>query len=314
MAMMNYRRKGTREDGVAAPPSTDRWSADPSDAGTGLGALIEKHLLVSPDTASDLIDFGSVYVGGRVERDPSRQIAEGREIVVNWPWGGTVRFYEINPDRILYEDEYLLAYDKESGIPSQQTPADGYNNLFAALNRFLQKERRKNPYAALHHRLDRETSGVIVFALDGSVNKSLGHSFESRRVRKDYLAWAEGNPQWDRCTASEDITRIGGRYAACPRGSGKRAETLLGVLHRADDRSLIWARPMTGRTHQVRLHLAAQGHPVIGDRLYGKIKAERLYLHAYRLKLLHPRFNSNLVLTAPVPDDWPAPREVPIPD
>ncbi len=305
MAVMNSRKK---------EPSTDRWTADRADRGIGLGAVVSRHLFIPPDKASDLIDFGSVYVGGRVERNPSKPMTGGEEIVVNWPRGGTERFYEINPARIVFRDDTLLAYDKEPGIPSQQTPADAYNNLFAALRRYLEKERPRNSYAALHHRLDRETSGVIVFALDGSVNKSLGHSFESREVHKDYLAWVDGNPQWDRCTASEDITRIGGRYACCTGGSGRSAETTLIVLSRTADRALILARPLTGRTHQIRLHLAARGHPVVGDRLYGKTGAERLYLHAFRLRLPHPKFKSELVLIAPVPADWPPPHEVPIPD
>lgn len=296
-------------------PDTDRWTADPASRGTGLVRLLARYLLISEDRAEDLIDFGSVYIDGRVERNPARTLRGGEEIVVNWPRHGTQRHYEIDPARILYRDAHLLAYDKEAGVPSQQTPADAYNNLYAALIRFLAGEARTSaPYAALHHRLDRETSGVMVFALDRAVNRRLGESFQEKRVVKDYLAWVDGVPALDRWTAVEDICRKDGRYRTCPQGRGKAARTLFRVLLRAGDRALIAARPVTGRTHQIRLHLAAGGHPVIGDRLYGGTSGERLHLHALRLTLPHPKHNSELVLTAPVPEYWPEPRAVDIPD
>lgn len=308
--------KGPRTIGTnRRATETDSWKVDPALRGTPLSRLLAEHLLILEERAADLIDFGSVYLDGRVERDPSRTLRGGEEIVVNWPRHGTDRHYEIDPARILYRDKYLLAYDKEAGVPSQQTPADAYNNLFAALLRHLAAEgRAPAPYAALHHRLDKETSGVMVFALDRAVNRRLGDSFQERRVVKDYLAWVDGTPALDRWTAAEDICRKEGRYRTCPPGQGKPAQTLCRVVFRAADRALVAARPVTGRTHQIRLHLAARGHPVIGDRLYGKTAADRLYLHALRLRLPHPKLGSELVLNAPVPDQWPEPREPAIPD
>jgi 23S rRNA-/tRNA-specific pseudouridylate synthase len=132
-------------------------------------------------------------------------------------------------------------------------------------------------------------------------------------VTKDYLAWVSGSPAEEQWTSSEEIGRQGGRYCTVPKGRGKPAETLFRVLLREPGRTLLWARPATGRTHQIRLHLEAKGIPVLGDRLYGKARAGRLYLHAFRLTLPHPATKSRLTLTAPIPDDWQVPEGFALP-
>jgi 23S rRNA pseudouridine1911/1915/1917 synthase len=289
----------------AADLSRFKWHVEPGCKGQSLTAQLASYLLLSEEEASDLIDFGSARINGRLQRNPETKLQGNEEIEVYWPLHGVNRSYEVNAERIIFRDRFLLAYDKEPGIPSQQTPADAYNNLFAALQRFLQKEARE-AYISLHHRLDRDTSGVMLFVLDRSVNRSLGELFHHHRVIKDYLAWIEGNPERDDWVCSDEIGRRNGRYQTSPRGRGKTAQTRFQVLFREQDRTLIRARPQTGRTHQIRLHLAASGHPILGDRLYGNISAERLYLHAFRLILHHPRTHSRLVLTAPISSQWPA--------
>jgi 23S rRNA pseudouridine1911/1915/1917 synthase len=270
-------------------------------------------LAIPEEEVADLIDFGSIAIDGRREKNPRRVMVGGEEIRVTWPWYGTKRSYEVDPSRILYRDHLLLAYDKEAGIPSQQTPADAYNNLFAALYRYLERE-AKTPYVALHHRLDRETSGVMLFALHRSVNLKLGNAFQAHQVSKDYLSWVDGDPSQDCWIASEDISRKAGRYCTCPKGEGKTASTEFIVLHREPERAMVLARPLTGRTHQIRLHLAACGHPVVGDRLYGRGKSGRLHLHAFRLKLPKTVNGSELTITAPLPPEWPPFPQETIPD
>jgi 23S rRNA pseudouridine1911/1915/1917 synthase len=310
-ATMKISDAGSRATRQGMTPLTFHWRAEPSDVGLSLVEYLARQLQVAPAQAADLIDFGSVQIQGRQERDPARLLASDQEVTVHVPWLGVRRHYEIQPQRILYQDRFLLAYNKEPGIPSQQTPADAYNNLHAAIIRFLQGSNR-HPYVALHHRLDRETSGVLVFALDRAVNGKLGTAFEQREVTKDYLAWIKGCPREESWVVAQDIGRRAGRYVACPTSTGKPAETVFRVLSRENDRSLVWACPRTGRTHQIRLHLQWCGHPVIGDRLYGGPPAPRLYLHAYRLQLKHPRTEAALHLVAPVPAEWPGRNSLPV--
>jgi 23S rRNA pseudouridine1911/1915/1917 synthase len=285
---------------------TFHWEVEVSLAGLALVDYLAGQLRLPPEQSRDLIDFGSVQVQGRQERNPRRVLGALEKVSVHVPRLGVRRHYEVDPERILYQDRFLLAYDKEAGVPSQQTPADAYNNLFAALARHLQKN-SSHPYIALHHRLDRETSGVMVFALDRSINRSLGRAFENKEVVKDYLAWMEGAPPEDCWQVSADIGRQAGSYVACPRGAGKPAQTVFQVLYREEGQTLVWARPLTGRTHQIRLHARYCGHPLLGDRLYGGKAAPRLYLHAQRLVLVHPQTKSPLVLCAPLPPAWPRP-------
>jgi 23S rRNA pseudouridine1911/1915/1917 synthase len=299
------------ERGAGRPPglrSSFKWRTRKEDRELRLDLAVSEHLLIPLEEAALLIDFGSVYVQGCIERTPSRSLAGGEEISVSLPSYGARKFYEIDPARILFRDRFLLAYDKESGILSQQTPYDAYNNVFAGLRRYLEKEGTTNPYAALHHRLDLETSGVLVFALDRKANFGLSRAFQERHVGKEYLTWVTGCPEKESWTVDLEIRKTGGGYRAVLSATGKKAKTIFRVLHRGEGRSLLLATPLTGRTHQIRIHLASGGHPVAGDRTYGAKPDRRLYLHALRLSLKHPILGKVIILEAPVPPDWDLPQ------
>jgi 23S rRNA pseudouridine1911/1915/1917 synthase len=287
------------------PVSSFRWRVGTGEKSLGLCGAVSDYLRVAEGEAADLIEFGSVYVQGRKECNPSTKLGGGEEICVSFPPYGVRRFYEIDPVRVVFRDRFLLIYDKEAGIPSQQTPYDGYNNVFAALLRYLSRENPPGRYAAIHNRLDRETSGLLVFALDKRANEPLGRAFQQRRVKKEYLVWVEGVPEKDSWTHVSDISKVGGKYTAVKKGEGKKAETVFRVMRREQARALLLASPLTGRTHQIRIHLAEAGHPAVGDLAYGAKPDRRLYLHARRLTLEHPISGKPLIFEAAVPADWP---------
>jgi 23S rRNA pseudouridine1911/1915/1917 synthase len=205
---------------------------------------------------------------------------------------------------VIYRDSFILAYDKEAGIPSQQVPHDAYNNVFAALLRRLALEDAVNSYAAIHNRLDMPTSGVLLFSLDKKINGPLGRAFQQGLVKKEYLAWVEGSPKEDSWECDSPVGKTRGKYESVRKGEGKQAKTLFRVLRRRESRCLVTASPLTGRTHQIRIHLAEAGHPVMGDRSYGAKPSDRLYLHAWRLTLKHPVSGKLLTLEAPIPAGW----------
>ncbi len=281
------------------------WRVGGEQSGQALAKVVSDYLLLSEKEAIDLIRFGSVYVGVQMACDPALRLCGGEEIRAAFPSCGIQRFYEIDPSRVIFRDRFLLAYDKEAKIASQQVPFDAYNNVFAALLRFLSGGEGAAPYAGLHHRLDMDTSGLLLFALDRKANEPLARAFRERKVKKQYLAWVEGLPQKDSWTCEADIGKIGGKYKAVEEGKGKQARTLFNVLTRKDGRSLVIAVPSTGRTHQIRIHLALAGHPIAGDRAYGAKPDHRLFLHAWRLTLKHPFSGKVLNLQAPVPPGWP---------
>jgi 23S rRNA pseudouridine1911/1915/1917 synthase len=208
---------------------------------------------------------------------------------------------------VLHEDGWLLAVDKPAGLatqpPRQRTPGE-----MTAHERLLVQIAAREGHRVdvlLFHRLDRLTTGVLVFARQHDAARSLARVWASGAVDKRYLAVVRGTPGEDDRTLSGPIGAdplVHGRFRVA-RG-GKPATTEVRLLARMRDLSLVEVRPLTGRTHQVRVHLSAAGLPVAGDTLYGGGGGvPRPFLHAWRLALPHPHTGRLLRLEAPVPDD-----------
>ena len=188
---------------------------------------------------------------------------------------------------VLYADPWLLALLKPSGLLSQ--PGLGPELADSLIGRAQERW----PEARLVHRLDRDTSGLILLARDATTHRALGAAFAERRVRKTYLAVVQGLPADRGGVINQPLARIATRpprYGVVPLGQGgKPALTRWRVLRRFEGSSLLLLQPRTGRSHQLRVHLAALGHPVLGDPLYGDpASAPRMQLHAAGLQLLHP--------------------------
>jgi 23S rRNA pseudouridine1911/1915/1917 synthase len=269
-----------------------------------LDRFLESKGLFRQEEIHDLIDFGSVYVDGRVERKPSRLVSDGQQVALHVPEYGTKRFYEVDPRRILYRDPWLLAYDKENGIPCQATPYDAHNNLYAALGAYLSGKSRAPAYLGLQHRLDKDTSGVMLFSLSRRVNRALADAFRLRRVEKRYIAAVSGNPGEETWIEETPITREKGQYTCGSEGDGKEALTEFRVLQRRPGLCLVEAIPRTGRTHQIRLHLALRGLPILGDIQHKGRPYSRLMLHAQGLGLNHPVKGERLIVDAPPPEEF----------
>jgi 23S rRNA pseudouridine1911/1915/1917 synthase len=203
--------------------------------------------------------------------------------------------------RILYEDAALVFIDKPPGLVVQR-------RMFAPDEPCLHDlvERHTSP-AFLLQRLDRGTSGVIFFSKRADVNARLTRQFARRQIRKTYLALCNGELA-DRRTIDAPIGRTGAITFAV-RDDGKRAVTHLVPVACSRAGSVVEIELETGRTHQIRVHLAAIGHPVAGDWLYGVANAARPMLHAATLELWHPLTGQRLRVAAPLPADFRAEAE-----
>jgi RluA family pseudouridine synthase len=207
---------------------------------------------------------------------------------------------------ILYIDEALLVVDKPAGLP---TLPDGYQPDAPCLIGLL-----KLSFAPLWvvHRLDKDTSGVIVFARSAAAHRQLNTQFEQRQAEKRYHALAHGSPLWEETTVDLPLRPNGDRRhrTVIDPQRGKPASTSLRLLQRFDNYTLLEATPHTGRTHQIRAHLAALGFPIAADALYGPKTSHppppiaRLALHAYSLQLLHPLSQAQISFQAPCPADF----------
>jgi RluA family pseudouridine synthase len=212
---------------------------------------------------------------------------------------------------ILYSDEALLVIDKPAGLPVLQ---DGWDRSAPYLVNILEEQSDK---IFVVHRLDKVTSGVILFARSAEAHRKLNAQFEQHSPEKIYHAIVSGAPVWDEHTAKHPLRVDVGhqhRTAVDPK-RGKAAETRFNVLKRypagtSPERSrgaLLEALPLTGRTHQIRAHLSALGFPILADQLYGAPSSEligRPALHAYSLTIVHPESGKEITFSAPYPPDF----------
>lgn len=196
---------------------------------------------------------------------------------------------------ILYEDESLIFVNKPPDIVVQR----GYDPDEPVL---LDLVNAHTSPVFLLQRLDRGTSGVIFFSKSADVNPKLTRQFEQKRIHKRYLALCEGE-LGQRQTIDAPLKRIG-PISFGARDGGKRAVTHIEPVESTPAGSLISVHLETGRTHQIRVHLAAIGHPLVGDWLYGMRNSGRPMLHSAELGLMHPVKNTALRVVAPLPDDF----------
>jgi len=257
------------------------------------------------------LDSGQVFVDGRVERRAGFPLVGGEcvQVTVSGAFGtDRAPALSIPPLQILYRDDDLLAIDKPAGWPVHRTVA-GRVNLHDLVRAELA------PQAILLHRLDADTSGVLLFALSGPANLALSRQFAQHEVVKVYLALVAGTPP-DAFTVSDHLrSGVRGRTVRVTSG-GKSAETFFRTLATGEGVALVAAWPKTGRTHQIRAHLSIEGYPLLGDRLYGgptsvtlagcRRVADRHLLHAVQLRVAHPVSAEPLSFNSPLPADFRA--------
>lgn len=200
------------------------------------------------------------------------------------------------PPLVLFEDDHLLAVNKPSGINTHQAAPYNSEGIYEWL-------RNREPHwasLAIAQRLDRDTSGVMIFGKTRTANQSLQHQFAGRSIRKTYHVLTDRKLERVPEKIVSVIAKIsGGKFVSrTPPAAGQHAETQFRVVEQTATGTLIEARPVTGRTHQIRLHARDAGFPVLGDALYDGATAARLMLHATRLELRHPVTGKELVLTA----------------
>jgi RluA family pseudouridine synthase len=211
------------------------------------------------------------------------------------------------PVPVLFEDSELLAVDKPAGLVTHPAYRHPDGTLDDAVKAYVRG--RGGAHAWLLHRLDRGTSGVVLYAKTEHARRHLARQFERREVRKAYLAVVAGDVGAAPVSVNEPLRRDPlDRRRVIVDPTGLAAATRIVPLATSADRSLVCCRPITGRTHQIRAHLAWQGHPILGDATYATPEAEpdviaRPLLHALALRVRHPATGMPLEIWAPVPGD-----------
>jgi len=216
---------------------------------------------------------------------------------------------------IIHEDDQLIVVNKPAGL---SVLPDGWERDSEYLVKQLE-EQFDNPSTRpvgqsrqqifIVHRLDKITSGVMVFARDAETHRALNSQFENHEAQKTYHAIVEGNPKWEEKVAKHPLrANVGHKHRTMvDEKHGKPSETRFRVIKRYPESALVEAKPMTGRTHQIRVHAYALGHPLVEDKLYG---ARDIYgigrpmLHAQSLSFIHPGTNERVKFSAPHPAEF----------
>ena len=254
-------------------------------------------------TVARLLRHGGVHLAGRPfgAGDLPARIAAGTRVDLHaLAWEPDP--VEIAPERVLAERGDWIAVDKPAHVAVQATRA----SRLAALEEPLRAARGEPGLVAVH-RLDRETSGVVVFAREARAAARLGAVFRDRRARKRYVALVSPAPADDVLEVTGYIartlhpTRYRYTLRASPAPGHRASHTRLRVLARDDGIALVEAEPVTGRTHQIRVHLEAVGAPIVGDTRYGGVPAARVQLHAAELGFVDG--GETIALCAPLPND-----------
>ena len=300
----------------------------PSEAGERLDAVITRHVAdVSRSMINGLIRREAITVGGKPMK-PGYRVRSGDDIRGRIPPPEPLACRaEPIPIDVLYEDGHIIVVNKPHGLVVH--PAAG-NTSGTLVNALLCHCPDLGVIGdairpGIVHRLDKDTSGTLVVAKTASAHRSLSEQFKSRSVKKTYVALVYGQPAADSGTVSLPIGRhpVDRKRMSTVSRRGREAMTLWRVKQRFTQAALLEVDIKTGRTHQIRVHLASVGFPVVGDAVYGKRKAadrhwrnqtvsdllkpvQRQMLHARRLELMHPATGEKMVFVSPLPPDMTA--------
>lgn len=298
---------------------------------------------VSNSKIRRLILCGAVSVNNSVIRRPAFELRGYSNVEVNYE---KEKFffekqpndikYEVSEKDVLFEDEYLICINKPAFFPTEETivGSEKRDCLHSAVIRWLWKknpELKNPPYVGIMHRLDRETSGAILFTKQRSVNKDIQNMFLNHEIKKEYLALCAKNPDFNslnkndlkKLSASDNFTveMFMGRTSVKSQkakwgfvkksSGGVYSKTEFTVLKKIKINNpyqlecfLLKASLFTGRTHQIRVHLSSKGFPILGDELYGGVSAKRIMLHSKQLKFLHPVTKQEIIVQAPEPKEF----------
>ena len=258
-----------------------------------------------------LIEQGRILLNKRTVVRKNQRLVAGDRIEVDWESPETPQpSMALNR---LFEDDWLLAIDKPSGIavhpgpgPREETILDIFRHDYPQIEKMEEKER-----PGLVHRLDKDTSGILLLAKDEKTMLKMQKLFKQRKMEKTYLALVIGRMRHRNGTIDAPIARSLRNRAKfeVPRGDpgehARDAVTDFSVVYEFPEFSLVRLVPHTGRTHQIRVHLAYFGNPVMGDKIYGREQGKkfpRLALHAHSLRFTHPRTGNQITVRCPLPE------------
>jgi len=270
-------------------------------------ALVKADVGLSRRKIRAVIDIGGAYINRKRVRVASRKVFEGDVIVLEYSASVLQKVkaqkFQFTDKDIIYEDEGVVAINKPPGLPSQATKDQSVQHVLPILKNWYLSEKRTAPELILVHRLDKETSGVLLIAKNKEVATWLTNQFKDREVKKEYLAICRGVPAKkdfkEECYLSAIKPKLG--IVSKVRSGGKPSLTEFSCLNANSKMklSLIQCRPHTGRSHQIRVHLDLCDLPILGDKRYGANKSIKLPDAIVSLAQDHHFLHANTLVFSP---------------
>lgn len=283
--------------------------------GIRLDVLLSTVCGKSRSFVADVISEGLVEINGRIPTK-STKVKKGDHIRVEIP-EEEIPTLEPQPVAfdVVFEDEYMIIIDKPAGITVHPAPGSPDGTLVNGLLYRYKIEDNNDFRPGIVHRLDKDTSGLIIAAKNRDAREKLSGLFQNRTVDKRYLAFCWGNPKWDEIIVDEPIGRHPvERKKMSVREDGRAAKSMFIVKERYKNAFLAEVKIWTGRTHQIRVHASHLGYPVLDDNLYGGkhnrgFKIGRQALHSWKLSFKSPFTQKNYEFLSPLPPDMALLRE-----
>lgn len=272
------------------------WLVSKKDSGKKLLVFLRDELNSTNRLIRKALDKGLCLVNNKIERFGSVTLRQNAEVKLNILWVKLIEEKKEISIKILYEDEYFVAIDKPINfISSDET-----------IHQIFPKK------YTLIHRLDKDTSGILLIAKDEKFKEKMINLFKTHKITKKYIALVDGFLNQKEKKIESYIKKIKSFDGQTIYGSakdGKYALTYLKVLEEFTDKTLVELTPVTGRTHQLRVHMKQISHPILGDFLYSKkfystSLVTRLMLHCFEVEFIHPETNENIVLTSEAPEEF----------
>jgi 23S rRNA pseudouridine1911/1915/1917 synthase len=287
----------------------------PEDKGKRLDVFLcefatNKSLGFSRTFLQNLITNGFVFIEGANCRKPHHKVKQGQQIkiTIEEKKSDTLKAEDISLD-VIYEDEDFAIINKPAGMVVHPAPGNLEHTLANALLHRFRKLSDINPARpGIVHRLDKDTSGIMVIVKTNNAHLSLAKQFFCHSIKRRYIALVKGKMEFDENIIEIPIGRHPYKRKSMSVGFGKNtryAKTFYRTLKRTENYSLLELEPFTGRTHQLRVHLAFLGHPILGDRKYGKNNEfSRMALHAKYLGFIHPTTGKFVEFSSQMPGEF----------
>ena len=258
-----------------------------------------------------LIDFGGVHLNGRRSQTCALQVTSGDKVEL-FIDGLPFEPFVLDDKQVVYRDDYILVINKPAGIDCQPTPSRYKGTIYSALLKYLADpyQRHLKPSIGMVQRLDRDTSGLMVFSIHPRAHKNMTAQFTSRTIEKIYLAIVAGqlDPEDGEIKSYLARNRASNLMKSVEKG-GQEAITRYRTVSSTHAATVVEIELLTGRSHQIRAHLSEAGHSLLGDLRYGGLptidgrQISRQMLHASRLSFLHPVIGNRVTFSLPLPDD-----------